>query len=232
MGTNFNRITATLINRINLNDSFVQLQFVSTACLKFDPGQFVNIKIGDQYRAYSIANLQTKGTFIDLAIDTTPGGIGSQFALNFKLGEEVEMLFGLGHFVLDSKPHSSIFVATGAGIAPYRAMIPEFFRRFKDGEATLVWGMKYQKDLFWQKLWQNIADHFPQFKYINYLSREKSVNQENHHIGRVDIFFDKKINTENNHVYICGNKQMIKNITHKCQNLGFDKQNIHFERYN
>ena len=96
----------------------------------FEPGQFISIKVGEtRINSYSIAG-KVNVRQLGLIVDIKPGGEGSQFFANLKVGDEILFLGPLGKFVLrpDDGSEHLIFLGTGSGIAPLKAMIEKALR--------------------------------------------------------------------------------------------------------
>ena len=130
-------------------------------CLEFQnpydflAGQYVSVKVAPDgtRRSYSIAS-PPDGKTIELLIDVSPGGMGSQYFLSSNEGDTVEALGPVGIFTLATKnpKPNRMFIATGSGIAPLRAMTLDSLRKKTAlGEVRLLWGMRHEEDLFWQE---------------------------------------------------------------------------------
>lgn len=113
---------------------------------KYIPGQFVGIQINSTYRrAYSI--LKSEDGRIEFLINTSPGGIASQYFQRCKVGDENMITGPYGRFFLQEKSTEQIFlVCTGTGIVPYLAWLNN--RPFNDHHKVfnLVYGIRYLKD--------------------------------------------------------------------------------------
>ncbi|KKS61692.1 MAG: Oxidoreductase FAD-binding domain protein, partial [Candidatus Collierbacteria bacterium GW2011_GWF1_42_50] len=121
----------------------------------FIPGQFVSLKVNEEglRRSYSVASLPNKKN-IELVVDVAPMGVGSKYVLGLKVGDLVEVLGFLGKFVVSDDTlltqKKLLFVGTGAGAAPLKPMIEDLLinKGFR-GQIHLVWGMRFEKDLYW-----------------------------------------------------------------------------------
>src|SRR5262245_55209235 len=99
--------------------------------LDYTPGQFVSFEAEREAergsrlitRAYSIASAPCGGNRFELCLNRVQDGRLSPFLFAMQPGETIAMTPPLGMFVLRTPPRDSIFVATGTGIAPFRAML-------------------------------------------------------------------------------------------------------------
>jgi len=75
-------------------------------------------------RAYSVAGKLSDNQF-GLLIDSSPGGLGSQYAEKLQVGDEIKFIGPVGNlkFNPDCDCEQIVFLAIGCGIAPVKAMI-------------------------------------------------------------------------------------------------------------
>lgn len=227
------KLPATLINRLQLNDTYYELTFQFDACITYQPGQYLSFEAAkNTFRPYSICSAQTKGTMFNVCIDTKPSGVGSKFAKEAPIGTKTQILFPLGKFLLSTENKSSIFIATGSGISPFRSMIKKTLETNLIDEITLLWGMPYQKDIYWQNFWQELLQKHPNFNYTFCISRE-TISAANYYSGRVTKILNTKykiLNTSTQ-AYLCGNGNMIQEAKDILTQKGMLESDIHYERY-
>ena len=137
----------------------------------FLPGQFVSLKVNEEglRRSYSLASMPG-GKKIELVIDVTPMGVGSKYIIGLDVGDTVEVLGFMGRFILNEESlklkEGVIMVATGSGIVPFRPIIEELLvKRNYQGSVRLIWGMRYEKDLFWIKEIDKFQRDFDNFHF-------------------------------------------------------------------
>lgn len=112
-----------------------------------------------------------------------------------------------------------MFVATGTGIAPIRSMILAQLQRAPDRPITLFWGLRSQRDLYWQEEWAALATAHPNFSVATTLSRPEPGWQGA--CGRVTTLVEERMSFVNNlAVYLCGGSGMIKDVTARLQAKG------------
>lgn len=144
-------------------------------------------------------------------------GVASNYLCDVRPGDQVKVCGPSGkRFVLPADPaaHDYVFFATGTGIAPFRGMLHELFRRPGRAptacRATLVMGTPYATDLLYHAELQKLAAETPGFRYLTAVSRETQETRK----GRRPLYVQDLIG-ENEElrdllssprtlVYICG----------------------------
>ena len=202
----------------------------------FIPGQYASLKVNDEglRRSYSIASLPGEES-IDLLVDITPMGVGSKYVLGLQVGDEVEILGFLGRFTVDQlrliESKHLLFLATGTGIAPLKPMIEDLLYLKKyPGEVRLVWGMRYEKDLFWLKEMDNIYRDHDNFKFDVVIS--KPTEDWPGFQGHVDMVVNRlKQDWTTTLAYLCGSPNMIMEMEKNLKDKGVPESSIIYEKY-
>lgn len=224
-----------LVSKKNLNDKFISFLFKSDKKFDFEAGQYVSIKVTEDgvRRPYSVAS-KPSDEMIELLIDITPGGPGTKFFLGLKDGDSVEMMGPVGRFTLSSSLNDEsklFFVGTGSGIAPLRSMILELLEDRKiSNKVKLIWGLRFKKDIFWQKEFDKLKEEFDNFDYEITLS----ATDENWkgRTGRVTSWASENSYSANDKFYLCGNGRMVVEVNKILLGKGVPQENIYFEKFN
>ncbi|HNP61412.1 MAG TPA: hypothetical protein PKM72_11255 [Nitrospirales bacterium] len=118
-----------------------------------------------------------------------------------------------GSFYLEEKPgRDLVFVATGTGIAPFRSMISTFLKQPEAGILTLFWGLRSERDLYYQHELATLAERYSNFRFMTTLSRPQNVWKGS--TGRVTTLVENHIASVSNVTfYLCGNGGMIRDTT-------------------
>ncbi len=231
--------TATLARSTQLSDQTKHLEFETAELKSFDfmAGQFVSMtapKEGREItRAYSIASPPRNDATFDICLNRVPGGFFSNFLCDMQEGQSVKFHGPHGLFTLRNPIRAAIFIATGTGIAPMRAMAQWLFRdpsRNEGHEFWLVFGTRYSKDIYYREEFEQLQRENPNFHYIVTLSRDQEWKGERGYVqdqvrkiaqGRTDM-----------DAYICGLNDMVSaNRKLLQEDLGWDKKSVIFERY-
>jgi CDP-4-dehydro-6-deoxyglucose reductase, E3 len=224
--------TAKVVKHEIPSAKFHDLILETAEPFNFTPGQFVSLKVAEgQMRAYSIAGKVTSNQF-GLLIDTTPGGLGSQFIEKLQLGDTVEFIGPVGNL----KPHSEdgsthlVFLGTGCGIAPLKAMIEQLLLEGTDKQLTLYFGLRFGSDIFWDQYFNNLSAQHPNFHFKLCLSKpDGSWQGACGHI--TDLLKADLTNGNQTSAYMCGNARMVEEATEILTTVGCPKQRIYAEAY-
>lgn len=209
----------------------------------FNPGQFItfHFEIDGKIlrRSYSIATIPGQSDLIEIAVNYVESGPGSTILFNLKPGETLNTAGPFGRLVLrDESPKRYLMFATSTGVTPYRAMIPEFSKRFAaspDLKVVVLQGVQYKQDLLYADDFLELANKHPNFEFRAHYSREKfeSAGQAYEYPGYVQSALKEfNPNADEDIVYLCGNPAMIDE-TFAClkDQYNFSMQNIRREKY-
>lgn len=241
MGVTFFKTIVRDKTSYNSRYHLFDLELVSPSLIDFQAGQFVMITVpGDaQKKSYSITSPPEANHKVELLVDIKPGGAGSKFFENLSLGDQVELMGPAGLFVVanfDPKVEHSeenlVFVATGSGIAPIRSMILDLLITKKDQrQIILFWGMRHEVDTFWLEDFYKLSRDYANFDFELILSQPN--DDWTLSKGYVtDLVAHRVGNFSQTGFYLCGGRQMIKDVT----TLLTDKKHvnpnqIHLERF-
>lgn len=208
----------------------IKLRLPPKSNFKYLPGQYIDIiGIKGVRRSYSLANTGADN-LLELHIRSVDGGVLSDYWFNSAKENDLLRLNGpLGTFFLrDIEGKDLIFLATGTGIAPIKAMLEDLEATQKIDQAksvTVFWGGRCEQDLYFDV--QKISN---KFKYIPVLSRSKEdwVGQK----GYVqDVATELMPNLENAVVYACGSEKMIFSAKKKFLKSGLDEKKFYSDAF-
>jgi len=189
--------------------------------MEWQAGQYIMLL--PARRSYSISSLPTDPKQITLCVDTKPNGPGSQLVRNLKPGDKIFFKGPLGKFILNYELRimNYVFVATGTGVGPFKSIIPTLLDSIAplQNDIKLFFGLRHKEDIFYKDFFDNLTNKFSNFKF-------QIVNSdEGHHVTEFVL-----PQTETAY-YLCGNMNMIKDVTAKLESGGVAPENIHFESY-
>lgn len=222
----------------------------------FVAGQFVSTVADDpngkqQTRAYSIASAP-KGNRFDLCVNRVEGGFFSNKLCDMEPGQEIQVHGPHGLFTLRQPLTDSIFIATGTGVAPMRGftqhLFPESGEDLSQGRHIwLVYGTRHETELYYQEYFDKLAAERRNFHYLSSLSRPdkgweglrgyvqdhvaqvvKNRSNGYHPVAVSTIAEPKGFDI---HAYICGLNDMVSQNRDKLVELGWQKKQVIFERY-
>ena len=187
--------------------------------ISFKAGQFVSFDVVHPTfnrpvtRPYSIASPPQQRDSITLLLNLIPGGPGSTYLFSLKEGDHTQFKGPTGAFYLrDDATRDLLFVATGTGIAPIRSMLLDRLERGPSRAVTLYWGLRSERDLYYQDELETLARRHANFSFLTTLSRPEGSWKGQ--TGRVTRLVDERIaSVANLAVYLCGNSGMIKDVS-------------------
>lgn len=205
----------TAVRPLNADTSFYQVRLDSPAgsdaTLDFLPGQFVQIyRAADpkaRSRAYSIASTPEQLPLLDFCIKRYPKGLLSRYLATVKPGDPVALRGPFGRFKV-GVGDTHIFVVTGTGIAPVRAMLSELMSKRPTARITLIHGHRSADGIFFRHEFKKLAAEHSNFNYIASVSHSDATNPSER--GYVtDILQSLKLEPETRY-YLCGNPAMVR----------------------
>lgn len=213
-----------------------KLRLVEPKTMPYTAGQYVICKIGPPKgnHTLSIASAPNPDGTIELLQSVAPMGEGSKWLLGLKPGDPVEFLGPLGKFVLQKEsPQTKVFVATGCGIAPLRAMIVDELNgqgTINNKQMALFWGLRHETDVFWKEEFDALTASHPNFRFV--LTLSKPTDAWVGARGRVTEHVLHDIGTLNqSEFYLCGNRQMIVDMRVLLTDNGVHPEQIFTETF-
>ena len=173
------------------------------------PGQYIDvIGPGGIQRSYSLASAGAPGQPLELHVRAVPGGAMSEYWFNHARINDILRFRGpLGSFFLRAVAATDlIFLATGTGIAPVKAMLEGLSQLAPEASprsVTVYWGGRYPSD-FYLDVRQIPGAH----RYVPVLSRDAA--EWTGQLGYVqDVLLSESPDLSAALVYACGSEAMI-----------------------
>jgi ferredoxin-NADP reductase len=204
------------------------------------PGQFITLHLPHQdmelRRSYSVATIPGSVDEVQIAVTHVEGGRATKILFEMAPGARVEATGPFGRFVMrDDPPGRYLLVATGTGISPYRAMLPQLRERLggKQHEAVLLLGVRAPDELLFGEDFISFARANPAFQFIaSYSRRVPEPSVAHARKGYVqDHLMELKPDPQRDIVYLCGNPDMIDTAVERLKAIGFDNHNLRREKY-
>jgi CDP-4-dehydro-6-deoxyglucose reductase len=196
------------LEKLAANVIKVVLRLPPFVVFNFIPGQYIDV-IGPNgvRRSYSLANAPRKDNTLELHIRAVESGAMSHYWFNQAAVNDLLWLHGpQGTFLIRNVAQRElVFLATGTGIAPVKAMLeamPGLSDEQMPRSVTVLWGCRTERDLYLP------LDKLPyDFTYIPVLSRSATWKGERGYIQ--DALLRHKSDLRNCSVYACGSEAMI-----------------------
>jgi len=211
----------------------IELSLLEPATIRFAPGQFVSFEIDrpgrpPATRAYSIASPADRTRSIDLVLNHVAGGPGSEYLFGLRPGDTTSFKGPLGSFTLRDGERDLLFVATGTGIAPLRSMLWSLAAIGSSRGITLFWGLRSERDLYYQDELNDLRTQLPHFSFTTTLSRPTGAWDGA--VGWVTPLVESRVTSvEHLEVFLCGNAAMIRDVRDVIRGKGLCP--IHTEQY-
>jgi ferredoxin/flavodoxin---NADP+ reductase len=202
------------------------------------PGQFVNLGVqrGEELvrRSYSIAS--APGAPLEFYLKEVPGGALTPELVHVPIGSKVLVeQKPQGFFTLDYVPtcRDLWFVATGTGLGPFVAMLrsPEVWRRFE--RIVLVHGARRVEELSYGEEWAYLTSAHPgRFQRVAAVSGGASGAALPGRVttafadGSLEARAGVALDPERSHLMLCGNPDMILELTALLANRGLRKHRV------
>jgi NAD(P)H-flavin reductase len=192
----------------------------------FVPGQFLSLTANEITRAYSIAS-PPHGRHFGLCANLVSGGQFSPWLFALTPGDEIGFTGPYGTFTPRPTGSDSILVATGTGIAPFRAFLGGGALK---GNCTLILGTRHEAGLLYDEEWKALEHSRPGFAYWPALTRPGA--DWRGRTGRVQAHVMEALSERRDmDVYICGLHEMVNDLRAELKAAGLDRKRIIYEKY-
>lgn len=221
----------TLVEKRQLTNDVFELIFTAPTTGETKAGEYILFTLTDSTgdivkRAYSIAYAKD-GKFI-FVIKRVEGGKGSPLICDANVGTQFEAMGPMGHFTLRQTEVPKCFIGTGTGFAPLYFQLRRSSEMFSHIHAHFVFGVREEKDMFYDKEISDLQSALPNLSVSYYLSR---ADKEGTHRGYVTDFLTTENIANFEEFYICGSPVMVKDTREKLAALGIPKEKIFFEQF-
>lgn len=199
--------------------------------LNYLAGQYVDI-IGKNgvRRSYSLANAPRQDGKLKLQIRQVEGGVMSQYWFGELAVNDLLRLEGpQGTFALrNTEPANLIFLATGTGIAPVKAMLEQLkdeSAQVQNKKIWVYWGGRYMSDIYLQLDFGKLGVSF-----IPVLSRpDTSWRGREGYVQ--DVLATDGLDLADSVVYACGSERMIQSAREKLLVLGLPQRHFYSDAF-
>ena len=209
---------------------------VSAPEVKFVAGQYTKLSLSlkneEVARPYSFVN-SPEEEYLEFYSVSVPNGPLSTAMQTLKKGDSIKVgPRGNGFLILEEIPNveNIWMLATGTAIGPYLSILKtkDSWDKFK--KVVLVHAVRYKKELTYQDTINTLKEEYKdRFIYITYVSREDSEYSLKGRIpkdisnGVLEKKANLKMKSDNTHVMICGNPEMLKDTTVELKKIGLKK---------
>jgi benzoate/toluate 1,2-dioxygenase reductase component len=198
------RYEARIIGHRELGPGAFELGLSRPAGFEFRAGQHLRLFCQGLERDYSMVSAPGDQT-LALCVRTVLQGTVSRYLASVPVGTKLSFSGAHGHFTFRPSGRHAVFVATGSGIAPFVSMVRSGVEGF-----TLLHGARDPQDLHYRDLFAG-----PAVRFIACLSRGQPApgGEAEFFPGRVTAFIERHLAPGAYDFYLCGRKEMIRDIT-------------------
>ncbi len=213
--------------------------------LAFQPGQFLQVHFhyddgSATKRSYSVATVGDGSSpvqRIEIAVSYVEGGAATKLFGELPVGGVIDASGPYGRFCLqeaDSHPRY-LLLATGTGVTPYRAMLPQIEKLLAKGgrEVVLLYGARSEGELLYGEEFEAFARAHPGFTFHGCLSREvRAIPRPGDRSGHVqNVLAELGPSASRDIAYLCGNPNMVDAAFTTLKEFGLPVPQIRREKY-
>lgn len=209
----------------------IVLRLPPSAGFDFLPGQYIDvIHASGARRSYSLANAPGSGNLLELHVRAVADGVMSEYWFNeAKVNDLLRFNGPQGTFFLRDTPGLDlVFLATGTGIAPIKAILealPGMPAVATPKSVTVLWGAATRADLYF-----DVAGIPGNHHYIPVLSRASGEWEGDR--GHVqDVLLAHRPDIANSTVYACGSNAMIHDARKLLLDAGLAENRFHSDAF-
>jgi len=196
----------------------VQLQLPANDSFAYRAGQYVEFILRDgMRRSYSMANAPHLGPGIELHIRHMPGGKFTDHVFGAMQEKEILRIEGpYGSFFLrEDSDKPIIFLASGTGFAPIKALVEHMQHQGITRPVSLYWGGRRPADLYMDAWVRTQAQSMPSLTYVPVVS---DATAEDHWTGRTGFVHRAVLedfsDLSGHQVYACGAPVVVDSARH------------------
>ena len=212
----------------------------------FIAGQFIQIHFHYEdgkatKRSYSVGTVgagdATPIERLEIAVSYVEGGAATALLGNLAIGETVTASGPFGRFCLMEADRNAryLLVATGTGVTPYRAMLPQIARlvRERGCRFELIYGARSEVELLYGEEFEAFAAANPDFGFHPCFSRTpRAQPRGNDRNGRVQVALEAlRPDAAGDIAYLCGNPDMVDQAFATLKEAGLPVPHIRREKY-
>ncbi len=241
-----------LVDRRMIAPTVAHLSFVRDdgQPLDYIPGQFLQVHFHyadgtATKRSYSLATQHDHaigpGESVEIAVSYVSGGAATALFEGLDLGGTVEASGPYGRFCLmpGDANRRYLLIATGTGVTPYRAMLPQLAGLIAERgvEVVLLFGARNPEELLYGDEFRAFAAAHPGFRFVPCFSRELPTADSPHAHADVrkgyvqDHIAEFAPQAEGDIAYLCGNPNMVDACFEALKGHGLPVPHIRREKY-
>ncbi|MDT3739869.1 MAG: FAD-binding oxidoreductase [Candidatus Kapabacteria bacterium] len=219
---------------------FIRRFFIQIADLEnyeFKAGQHIKIEFPidarKNYRQYSLANAPDGSNIFELLIVLDPNGIATNYLFNeVEIGSILKVSEPRGNFLVPEYVDTDLcFISTGVGLAPLRSIYLDIMKRnMPHKHIYVIFGTRFMRDMIYIEEIEQLSQR-RDFTFIPVLSRETSDDWKGRRGYLHEVYKELFDHVPPVEYYICGWRDMVSEARTNLMAMGYQRKQIHFERY-
>ncbi len=209
----------------------ITLRLPPNAGFEYLPGQYIDITWNGSTRSYSLAGCKVIENKIELHIKKVEGGVLSEFLFTDLNEGQMFRFFGpLGTFFVRESDSPIIFMCTGTGFAPVKAMVEALIETGSKRGIHIYWGGRNADALYseqpnhWARIHENVS-------YTPVLSRSTEEEFAFFEGYCQEAVVQQHKNLESFDVYACGSDSMIHSAKTLLVSKGLKIENFYSDAF-
>ena len=214
--------------------------------LDFVPGQFIQVHFNypdgtPTKRSYSLATMHDHalgpGESVQIAVSFVAGGAATALFEALDEGQQIQASGPYGRFCLTPADANRryLLIATGTGVTPYRAMLPQLALAMaqREVEVVLLFGARTEAELIYGEDFRQFAAAHPRFHFVPCFSRELPAGPDpdarRGYVQEALATFGP--DPAHDIAYLCGNPNMVDACFEALKAAGLPVPHIRREKY-
>ncbi|MER1940014.1 2Fe-2S iron-sulfur cluster-binding protein [Castellaniella sp. FW104-16D08] len=225
--------TVKQVEALTSDISRLVLQLPEDLDLDYRAGQHMNILLAPgEERSFSMVGAYPFGNEVEFHIRRVPGGRFTQEMLSaLKPDDTLQVEIPKGTFCFHAEDYRPLlFVATGTGLAPIRAMLEALLDDEDCPPVSLYWGMRTEVDLYAKDEIESWSDRLYEFNFVPVLSRATEAWQGRR--GHVQQSIQEDFTDLSEYAfYLCGSPEMVTDTKRLLLSLGADLEYVYSDSF-
>ena len=211
----------------NVTHNVKRFTITKPGIYEFTPGQATDVVIDQpgwktERRPFTFTSLNEWDTLeFTIKIYDDHNGVTNELG-KLKAGDQliIHDVWGAIHY-----QGEGVFIAGGAGVTPFIAILRNLFHQHKIGNNKLIFSNRTKKDI----ILKDEFEHMLGDNFINTITNEKTAAYDNEKIDK--SYLKRKMTDLNQYFYICGPDAMVEDIHKDLLDLGVKEDKIVTEEF-
>lgn len=209
--------------------------------IDFKAGQYIQFQAPEYgdidesvYRAYSMCNVPSDQTSVELMVRLVPDGICTTYMFEYlRVGDEVTFTGPFGDFYLRDSDRRMICIAGGSGMAPLRSILKSMSpEEIAKRRPIFFFGSRAKRDLFLMDEWRAFEQEHPDFTFIPTLSSPAPEDNWEGETGYIPSIVEKYVdNVAEAEGYLCGSPGMLNACVDMLVRSGMPEERIYYDKF-